>query len=729
MIRLPGDGIETPGIRRFVNAFLFTAILACGSTIEAKTIHAVLKADSPLIQYGLSRLETALLAHDHRLQFETGASATHPDLIVEIGGVDDLNTLGAEGFHLARVNRENGSTLQLTGADERGAMYGLLDLTDEVRFGAGIGDITEKTVKARVSFRAIKFNLPWMSYRTGESLQLHMETCRDLEFWKSFLDMMAENRFNALTLWNLHPFTFMIRPKDFPLACPFSDEELADWRRFWRSLFAMAKERGIETYIVNWNIFTSPEFAEHYGAADYSKDWSFFGSGDTSKQVEQYTRECVTQVIDEYEDLTGLGVTLGERMGGMTAAQRRDWLDRTFISGMKAAGRKVKFIHRAPLSANTGSGGSTSKSTEQITREAIEKMDVDEPIWVSFKYNWSHGHSSPDLQIVHGGELTDTYWNPAPQNYKIVWTIRNEDFFVLRWGQPEFIRNLIANNGQNYVGGLIIGSECYIPAKDYIHQHNSHQTWTYAFERQWLFYSLWGRLLYDPSTPDSFFARQLESRFSISSGPELLDAWGLASKTPLRLASLYQGTWDATLYSEGFLRDAPNGSAGFIDIDRLIDRPVLDPAYVSIHDYVESGGYVDRGHISPIQLADSLERDCMKAMELVAQIRASETVTPTLDCELLDIDTWSQLGLYLANKIRGGVALATLRNTGGESEKQSAIDALTRAADHWRSVIQLVESHDNAVIPYVFDERFSWRKYLPDVLNDIKIAQDSRHGG
>ena len=30
--------------------------------------------------------------------------------------------------------------------------------------------------------------------------------------------------------------------------------------------------------------------------------------------------------------------------------------------------------------------------------------------------------------------------------------------------------------------------------------------WKWAFERQWLFYKLWGRLLYDPTTPDAVFA-------------------------------------------------------------------------------------------------------------------------------------------------------------------------------------------------------------------------------
>jgi hypothetical protein len=394
---------------------------------------------------------------------------------------------------------------------------------------------------------------------------------------------------------------------------------------------------------------------------------------------------------------------------------------------MENAGREAKLLYRAPLSAGKGSGGSTSKSTEQLTREALESMiDVDEPIWVSFKYNWSHGHSSPHLHIVHGGELTDTYWNPQPDNYKIIWTVRNEDFFVLRWGQPGFIRDFITNNGQDYVGGCIIGSECYIPAKDYIHQENAHKTWDYAFERQWLFYSLWGHLLYDPSTPDAFFANQLRTKFKTPWASELLSAWSLASRTPLRLASFYRGTWDATLYSEGHLRNAQGDNSGFINIDRLINHPVLDPQFISIKDFVKSGGYVDRGKISPLHLADMLERDCKKAQHITAKIRAAQKGKPELECELLDIDTWSWMGRYLAQKLRGGVALETFRKTGKEAENENAIHHLEQAAACWEHIVELTESHQNHVIPYVFDETFSWRKYYEDVKKDIQTAREAK---
>ncbi len=39
-------------------------------------------------------------------------------------------------------------------------------------------------------------------------------------------------------------------------------------------------------------------------------------------------------MLDEYPDLTGIGLTLGEGMGGMTPQQRESWIKETIIDGM-----------------------------------------------------------------------------------------------------------------------------------------------------------------------------------------------------------------------------------------------------------------------------------------------------------------------------------------------------------------------------------------------------------
>ena len=53
--------------------------------------------------------------------------------------------------------------------------------------------------------------------------------------------MMVENRFNAFTLWTMHPFTYMVRPTNSPEASTWTDAEFAQWQQPGRSIFRMAR--------------------------------------------------------------------------------------------------------------------------------------------------------------------------------------------------------------------------------------------------------------------------------------------------------------------------------------------------------------------------------------------------------------------------------------------------------------------------------------------------------
>ncbi|MEO1009947.1 MAG: hypothetical protein AAFX53_01495 [Bacteroidota bacterium] len=682
-------------------AFMF------GCTPETTEIKVYVNG-SPDLAYGLEKLEAALKKQGLGMGRAMDTKKAELTIFLE----DRVSKNGNDGYSL-QIG-DNGA--QLSAGHRRGLLYGLLDIAEQLEQGKSWKDLKAKQIKAHYPFRAIKFNLPWFSYRSGENLALHYETCKDLKFWESFLDMMVENKFNTLTLWNLHPYMFMVQSDSFPKASPFSEQEMATWRSFWKSLFKMAQARGIEPYIFNWNIFVSEEFGREYQIAEYSKDSGFFGEGETNAQIEEYTREMVTKTINTYEDLAGIGITLGERMGGMTSEERRDWMDRTVIQGIREADRKVKLFYRAPLSAGKGSEGTTSKSTEILTREAIENIGLEDDVWLGFKFNWSHAHSSPKVSIVHGGILTDTYWNPKPKNYKGVWTMRNEDFFALRWAQPDFIRKFMGHNGQEYIGGCIIGSETYIPAKDYITK-TEYRSWDYAFERQWLFYKVWGNLLYNSTVPDAYFISALEQRFALQDASKLLNAWKMASQNANRWASFYRGTWDATLYTEGMT----TVGGKFIDVNQMIAHPVLDSAYVNIADFV--GGRYREDQITPLDLARTMDWESKGAQEIALEFRETYPEKQELLIELNDIQAWGHFGLYVADKIRGAVSLQKFRVEGESSFQQEAVTHLENALEHWKAYTQTMETYNVSQMPYQFDQEFSWRKHIADAEKDIEIAK------
>jgi hypothetical protein len=703
-----------------MNKTLLIGICLIGLAHLAVCQNVKLLYDNSLSQasYAADMLEKSLLQCGYTLK-EGQADYT-------ISIAIDASKLDSEAYSIVGERTH----ITINGGDKKGLIYGSLSLAEDLRNGIALQRIKARSESPNLTFRAIKFNLPWDSYRHSYALDLHTEICHDLNFWRAFLDMMAENRFNALTLWNLHPFTFMIKPKNFPEASPFTDAEMREWKDLYSGIFRLAKERGIDTYIVNWNIYVSPEFSKAHNVAMDNLDHNIHATGDTSEIIKRYTRESVTQVLEEYPDLSGIGFTHGEAMRGMTPRQRQDWFKETIIEGMRLADRKSKLIHRVPLSANLGMGGSTNVETEQLTRDAMEELDfLDGPIWTEIKFNWSHAHSSPRLVKVHGGKLNDTYFKPEPKNYKIAWMARNEDFFCLRWGAPDFIRQHIATNTESYVGGYFVGSECYIPAKDYFTKAGVAVDWKYAFQRQWLFYKLWGRLLYNPATPDEVFKAGFTQRYG-SKSANLLDAFAHASTTPLRLASSFDFSWDFTLYSEGFMA-LNNRSMDYISVDRQINRPPADPDYISVADYAKTilaGGSFPKNKITPPILATMLEQDCRKALSLVKDINTAKD--HSLMYEVADVKAWANLGLYFAEKLKGAVALQTYRLKGGEENKQNAVKHLENALGLWDAVIDITRPiyNDMPLVHYSEqddDRRFHWEKLRPDVARDIEIAKNA----
>jgi hypothetical protein len=665
----------------------------------------------------------------HEQEYQLLEERTEYDYLIRIG-VNSAK-LNSEAYSII----PEGKIITIYGGDNRGMIYGSLALAESLENGLSLVDIKQSSEKPHYALRAIKHNTPWYSYRPSSALDQHYETVRDVHYWEAFLDMMAENRFNSLSLWNLHPFVFMIRPKNFPEASPFSDEEMEEWKHLHREIFRMAEERAIDTYIIPFNIFVSQEFSEAYNVAQENVYPHYYVPGDTSEIVKRYTRESITQMFREYPTLTGIGLTLGEGMAGMTPRQREDWIYETYIEGMRQVGRNLKLVHRIPFSSTSESLGKTSIELEQLTRNAIEreaKLDfIEGPIWADLKYNWSHAHSTPKLVKVHGGEMFDTFYNPEPEGYKVTYTARNEDFFALRWGVPDFIREHISLNSQSYVGGYFIGSETYIPAKDYFTAIDAPVDWNYAFERQWLFYKLWGRLLYNPETPDDMFQAEFNKRYG-SKGNNLLEAYTLASSTQLRLASLYDSRWDFTLYGEGFMALIGDDTQ-YISVDHLIDHPTLDPDYVSVKDFVEKGafeGLFAKDEITPPILINMLEEDCNRALSLVENINTEHNTS--LMYEVADIKTWSYLGLHLAEKLKGAIGLQTYRNKGGEENKQNAVDHLKKALGHWDEVIKITRpiykdmplTHYNASSHDRNDDNlFHWALIRPEVARDVEIAK------
>jgi hypothetical protein len=142
-----------------------------------------------------------------------------------------------------------------------------------------------------------------------------------------------------------------------------------------------------------------------------------------------------------------------------------------------------------------------------------------------------------------------------------------------------------------------------------------------------------------------------------------------------------------------------------------------------VADFVKAGGKVERDQFSPLTLADELDRDCARALKIVRSLRKPREMSPTIECELADIEAWSAYGAFFAEKLRGGTALARARADGDPKEQANAVAALQRAADHWKRLASLGAAFNPLPVPSNSKEPFSWEQLTPALEQDVETAR------
>ena len=144
-------------------------------------------------------------------------------------GVAPLAATAPQAYAIRKRPAGKDTTYAVLGADATGAMYGGLDLAEAIRLNtlAGLAD-AEHT--PHIANRGIKFNIP-LDARTpsysdaGDSATQNVPEMWSMDFWRTFLDEMARDRYNMLSLWSLHPFPSLVKVPEYP------DVALADVKR------------------------------------------------------------------------------------------------------------------------------------------------------------------------------------------------------------------------------------------------------------------------------------------------------------------------------------------------------------------------------------------------------------------------------------------------------------------------------------------------------------------
>jgi len=232
-----------------------------------------------------------------------------------------------------------------------------------------------------------------------------------------------------------------------------------------------------------------------------------------------------------------------------------------------------------------------------------------------------------------------------------------------------------------------------------------HVNWKYAFERQWLYYHQWGRLLYNPATSDAVFANAFNRRFFGNIGNQMVESYKLSTRPTLRIGQFFYFTWDHSLYIEGFI----GKKRSFITLDEVMNSKPIEPNFISIKEYGD-GSQNFGSKVTPLELASALDTDNQKALDIVNSISTTDEI---LRCEIEDVKAWAYWGFYFAKKIRTVVAL-------NQNNKPEAERYISEAQNHWRDLVTVTDEHIQPSHLAITADYFHWKNFQDELDAEVE---------
>lgn len=664
-----------------------------------------------------------------------------------------------QGYRLHR----DGDLLVIAGADEAGAMYGGLDLAQHFLDGGGMEHLPPGVQEPFIKNRGIKLNIP-LDARTpsytdcGDSAQQNIANMWEMDFWQGYLDRMALNKYNVLSLWSLSPFPSLVRTPGYEeVALPdvmratfpargtlrglqfYTEEQqkslitlkkmtVDEKIAFWQQVMEYAKSRCIRVYLFTWNVHVYGTEHTSYGITD----------SPANPITCDYMRRSVEALVRTYPLLAGIGITAGENMhvGWMEDVQDDiEWMMDVYGRGVMNAltdtpDRPFAIIHRSHMT-------SVAHMEQAFAQFPYEFQ-------LSYKYSMAHMYS---VEKPHFG---DDFFEQLKNGRKTWLTVRNDDFYMLRWGNLAFARAYLQQMPRELMEGFYMGSDGVPWAKEYA-SRNQEDTDVYYFDRHWFEMAIWGKLSYNIALPDAAFRHMFAARFG-EKADLVMGAMQEASMAVPLLQRVFWHNFDFQWYPEACCSHLQEEDRlVFRDLNYFTQHQACPGAgYLSVQEYCEGlcAGHLPEG-VTPLEAADKMEKHSMRALELLNQmvpcvldemdlpadttiVKKRELFAQTLedscapaDVHLLaDIAAMAELGLYYVSKLRAATALLLSRLQRDESQRRQAVAHARAAARHWMAYSfgmadnyrpQRLSRMRNTISPEMFDG---------DVFMDVLIAEN-----
>ena len=199
--------------------------------------------------------------------------------------------------------------------------------------------------------------------------------------------------------------------------------------------------------------------------------------------------------------------------------------------------------------------------------------------------------------------------------------LRNDVLFVLRWGDPDYVREFMANvprDVMRWEAGYFMGPDGFVQGREFVHK-DPDLSGQLEVDKHWYRFMMFGRLGYDLTLTREFFEQKLKHRFPQADSKLLYDTWKASSQIIPQVNRFFFRINDSMFSPEGCI-----SRGGFLTVDDSFFKygPLEGSGILSVQEFADAVlTSKPFDGLTPLEVADSLDASAAQTLEGVAALR------------------------------------------------------------------------------------------------------------
>jgi hypothetical protein len=594
----------------------------------------------------------------------------------------------AEALRIQQRPWKGRTLLLVSGADERGLMYALLDLADRVGWAADAAEPFSEVRNAQ--------ERPYVVERALSKYTFHRLTFEsffhDRRYWQRYLDTLAANRFNTFVLifgyenWGYFapPYPYFFDVEGFA-DIRVVGLDAAGQQRNLESLnrvIDMAHARGLNFTLGIWDHIYRGGVQ---GPVEYSqRPTAGLVWGLTPENLVAYNKAGLEKFLRLVPGIDGLQFRMHGESGLSRAEMHAFWPDiyrivQTVRPGLRFDARAKEFPD-----ALIDKALEMGLNFRIATKYWAEQMGLPfHPTHIPVQNQFDRRHGYADL-LRH------------PRRYPMHWRLWTSGTTrVLLWGEPQYARRFAASTHLYDGQGYEVTEPLATKMQDHPHEdppfellNAKYRYYDYEFERYWHFFQVFGRIGYSPDTPPEVWELAFSRRLGREAGPLLMRALHRASWILPRINACifpYNRSFPTTV---GWAERSPRGTLQEYARAEASDTQQFQTIGEAVADFLVGEASPKAHPLRTSRWFAQVSQEVLDLVDRACQRAGRDADQPEFVSTVTDLRILAYLAMFHSRRILAGLAYALYERTHSAAALDDAIAHEQQAVEAWAKLAE-----------------------------------------